>query len=84
MAKMHKVDIALLGRRTRALRKDLGRLTLDRDLLELLRIIRRPGWTTPAEFLFASGIVESMIQHTHALEHLGNALMSGSRTVSKA
>jgi len=50
---------------------------------ELLRIIHRPGWTTPAEFLFAMGVVESMTVHARALTDLKRTLINASRKVSE-
>ena len=43
---------------------------------ELLRYVRRPGWTTPAEAVFALGILESMLR-------LQGELMRGARLVGK-
>jgi hypothetical protein len=51
------------------------------DLEELLIIIHRPGWTTPAEFAFVSAIVDSIQGHITSLTHLRKSLLSGSRAV---
>lgn len=48
---------------------------------ELLQIIRRPGWTTPAELLFFHGLLDSMLTQAKALETLHSALINGSRAV---
>ena len=44
-------------------------------------IFRRPGWTTPAEFIFASGILASMLDQTETLEKLKKQLVEGSNAV---
>jgi len=54
----HKLDLRKLERRIDALSNALARLGKGGDLKELIRIIKFPGWTTPAEFAFALGIVE--------------------------
>jgi len=54
----HKLDLRKLETRIDALSNALARLGKGGDLKELIRIIKFPGWTTPAEFAFALGIVE--------------------------
>jgi hypothetical protein len=71
-----------LERSIRSLGDCLNRLSSDNDVAEFLRIIHRPGWTTPAEFKLVTGIVESMIAQARALTQLKGALMTGSRAVT--
>ena len=71
-----------LDARIKDLSQGLKHLADDKDLTELLRIIRKPGWTTPAEIAFAGGIVDSMLEHTKALEGLKRVLVVGSRAVA--
>jgi hypothetical protein len=66
----HKLDLRKLERRIDALSNALARLGKGGDLKELIRIIKFPGWTTPAEFIFALGIVESMSGHAALLTQL--------------
>ena len=54
------------------------------DLRELLRIIHRPGWTTPAEVAFARGILTTTIQHLQVVAMLRNVLLIGSRNVKRS
>lgn len=63
------------------LRRSLGDLANDQDLEELLKIIHRPGWTTPAEFQLVAGIVDSIQAHARALVGLKQALLAGSQKV---
>jgi hypothetical protein len=50
---------------------------------ELLRIIRFPGYTTPAEFTFNLAILNSMQAHVHAIDKLGQDLLAGAKLVIK-
>jgi hypothetical protein len=59
----------------------LVKLTNQETIEELIRIWRRPGWTTPAEFLFASGVLDSMISLASQLESMENVLLQGSELV---
>ena len=77
----HKLDLKKLEKRIDALSDALARLGKDGDLKKLIRIIKFPGWTTPAEFAFALGIVESMSAHTALLTQLKSVLMRGSNAV---
>jgi hypothetical protein len=78
----HKLDLRKLERRIDALSNALARLGKGGDLKELTRIIKSPGWTTPAEFAFALGIVESMSGHAALLTQLKTVLMKGSKAVA--
>jgi hypothetical protein len=51
---------------------------------ELLRIIRQPGWTTPAEFVLSRAILSEMIGHGRALAALSDALYAGSEEIVKS
>jgi hypothetical protein len=51
------------------------------DLVELLTILHRPGWTTVAEFTFANSIVESLLAQTRNVLTLRKTLLEGSREV---
>lgn len=52
------------------------------DLADLIRIIHQPGWTTPAEFILVSGLVDSLLSQTEALAAHKKILMAGGRAVS--
>ena len=61
-------DMKRLEGRTRELQQSLLQLAQSKEFDELINIIwRKPGWTTPAEFTFVAGIVDSMIDQTKAL-----------------
>jgi hypothetical protein len=79
---MKKSEISRVEARMKELSKELANVGDGKDLKELLLLIRRPGWTTPAEVLFVTGILETMLAHTKTLGGLKQALMSGSRAVT--
>ena len=74
-------DIPKLQKRVSDLSDALARLYTPEDWQRLIPIFRRPGWTTPAEFVLVSGIVESMLAHTAALTKLKGQLIRGSEMV---
>jgi len=80
---MEKHDITKLEKHVKELNQNLNSLADNTEFDELLRIIHRPGWTTPAEFLFAMGVVESMTVHARALTDLKRTLINASRKVSE-
>lgn len=59
----------------------LAKLGRDTDLRDLLRIIRRPGWTTPAEYAFCVALLDDMQAHVTALDTLSTRLLKASRAV---
>lgn len=59
----------------------LATLADTQDLEELIHIIHRPGWTTPAEYVLVSGMVNAMQEHAKALASLRQVLLNGSRAV---
>jgi hypothetical protein len=52
-------------------------LTADEPMSQLIKIIHNPGFTTPAEAAFLSGILEAMLAHTHALSGLQKTALDG-------
>ena len=80
---MEKHDISKLEKNVKELHQNLAGLADNNEFDELLKIIHRPGWTTPAEFLFAMGVVESMTVHARALTDLKRTLINASRKVSE-
>jgi hypothetical protein len=53
-------------------------------LPDILEIIRQPGWTTPAEFVFVSSILVSLEAQVESLAALKTNLLEGSRQISAA
>jgi hypothetical protein len=80
---MDRRHVATLDKRLKTLNALLGKLALERDIAELIRIIRKPGWTTPAEFQLTIGIADSMIHQARGLIDSKQSLLKGSRLVGK-
>jgi hypothetical protein len=70
-----------LQKRITTLSNAITRLAKVDDLRELLLLIRRPGWTTPAEFAFAAGIADALIAQVEVVGRLKTALLRGSGEV---
>jgi hypothetical protein len=51
---------------------------------ELLKIIHRPGWTTPAEVALVSGVVDGLQRQVAAMRLTHEELLAGSRQVGAA
>ncbi len=71
-----------LEKQISALSDALANLNSADDLKKLILLIRKPGWTTPAEFTFASGLVDSMLVQAKALTQMKETLLRGSDAVS--
>ena len=56
-------------------------LTADESMAKLIKIIHGPGFTTPAEAAFLSGILEAMQAHTKALAALQKTALDGASRV---
>ena len=79
----NRVDhVKALDKKITELSDALAHLGNGTDLKELIRIIRFPGWTTPAEFAFSVAIIDSMQIHVNALSNLNTQLLAASKLVS--
>lgn len=79
---MPRHDIPGLEKKITDLSKALANLSSEDDLRELIRIIRKPGWTTPAEFILVSGMVDTMAAQVKALSQMKDVLLKGSSKVA--
>jgi len=77
-----RIDIEKLDKKVTALSDALANLGKGTDLKELLRIIRNPGWTTPAELAFTVAILDSMQAQANQLAKLSGALVKAATKVS--
>jgi hypothetical protein len=82
MSNGHKYDIRKLEKKITSVSNALAKLSSAEDFRKLILEWRRPGWTTPAEFIFVSGIVDSLAAHTAALGKLKGDLIKGSKAVT--
>ena len=78
---MPDTHIKELDKKITALSDALAHLGQGTSLKELLKIIRFPGYTTPAEFALTVAILDSMHAHTNALAKLETQLLSASKLV---
>jgi hypothetical protein len=75
--------VAVLDKKITALSDALAHLGKGTDLRELLRIIRLPGYTTPAEFAFSLLALEAMQFHVDALSKLSPELLKAGKLVTE-
>ena len=81
MDHQEKHDRPSLEGRIRNLSAQLKHVAAGADFEEMLAIIHKPGYTTPAEYLLVSGIVDAMHEHARAMASLKQVLINGSRAV---
>lgn len=78
---MNGHDLKSLEHRINEMHRSIADFAAGSDFEELLRIIRRPGWTSVAESLMVSGIVEAIHANVKALIGLKNVLVFGAQKV---
>jgi hypothetical protein len=78
---MKKSELTQLKTRVKQLSKSMASAASNKELHNFLKIINNPGWTTPAEVLFVTGVVDAMLTHAEALGALKQVLVAGSRAV---
>jgi hypothetical protein len=78
----NKVDIKVLEKKVTSISNALAKLSSADDFRKLILEWRRPGWTTPAEFIFVSAILDSMTANVAALTNLKGNLIKGSKAVT--
>jgi len=75
-------DIAKLEKGIQSLHKSVRIFAEDDGYVELLRIIRQPGWTTPAEFALVLASVEAMNAQVHELTKFKTSLIGAAKEVA--
>jgi hypothetical protein len=70
-----------LEAKIRRVSRDFSALGDKRAFAELIRIIRRPGWTTPAEVAFAGGLLDTLGAAARSLALGRQTLLQGARKV---
>jgi hypothetical protein len=80
---MPDTHVEVLTKQITALSDALAKLGRGTTLAELLKIIHRPGWTTPAEFSFASALLNATQMHVSAIETLQREILSASKAVGE-
>jgi hypothetical protein len=79
---MKEIDVQRLESGVKTLQASFAELSRQQDWEELIPIWRRPGWTTPAEFILVAGTIESMVNMTNHLIEMKRIVIDGSREVS--
>jgi len=78
---MEKHELTQLEGEIQALKTSHAALASGDSLNELLTIIHRPGWTTPAELAFVRTGLESIRAQTAQLSALTNGLLVAAKLV---
>ena len=78
---MDKPDIGKLEKSIHALQDRVSVLGAEDDYLELIRIIRQPGWTTPAEFRLVNTLVTTFTRQIEVLDQLKHELIQAAQLV---
>jgi hypothetical protein len=68
-------------RKLREVKQAIASLPGDQYYEEVLKIVRRAGWTTSAEGIFFDAVVDSMLAHTRDLAQLHQRLKAAFEAV---
>jgi hypothetical protein len=79
---MDQHEITQLTTRIEDLCQNLASVAEHKEFTELLQMIHRPGWTSVAEAMLITGIVDVMHGHTQTLARLKQVLLTGSRAAA--
>jgi hypothetical protein len=77
----HDLHVSVVDKKVTALSNALADLGRGTSLRELLKIIRFPGYTTPAEFALTLAIVDVMAAQVSAMAKLENDLLAASKQI---
>ena len=77
----HALEIRELDKKITALSDALAHLGKGSTMKDVLLIIRKPGYTTPAEFRFTLGLVNAMQGQVNIITQLGDSLLAGAQAV---
>ncbi|MDO8179506.1 MAG: hypothetical protein Q7U12_07520 [Undibacterium sp.] len=79
----HEDHVVVLDKKITELSDALAHLGKGTSLQELLKIIRFPGWTTPAEFAFSVLAVDAMRAQVKVLETMSEQLLAAGKMVGR-
>lgn len=79
----HEDHVVVLDKKITELSDALAHLGKGTSLHELLKIIRFPGWTTPAEFAFSVLAVDAMRAQVKVLETMNEQLLAAGKMVGR-
>lgn len=72
---------AVLQKKITALSNALAKLGKGTDLRDLILIIRKPGWTTPAELRFAVAMVDNLQAQADLIAKTSKDLLTAAKAV---
>ena len=78
---MKKRELERMETQIKELRTTLKSLAEDKEFAELIRIIRRPGFTRPAEAAFLVGLLDSMLGQAKNMSRLKQVVLAGAEKV---
>ncbi len=78
----HALELRELDKKITALSDALAHLGKGSTLKDVVLIIRKPGYTTPAEFKFTLGLVDAMQAQVGVITKLGEQLLAGAQAVA--
>ena len=78
---MKKRELERMETQIKELRTTLKSLAEDKEFAELIRIIRRPGFTRPAEAAFLVGLLDSMLGQAKNMSRLKQVVLGGAQKV---
>jgi hypothetical protein len=78
---MEKHNLTQLENKFKELQSIFTELSSNTETNELLKIIHRPGWTTPAEFSFVNALTDSLITQTRNVITLRKTLLNTAQQV---
>jgi len=78
---MEKHNVPHLEAKLKELQEVCTTLADGSDSAEMLKIIHRPGWTTPADFFFVNSILDSLLAQARNLLALRKSLVTGAGQV---
>jgi hypothetical protein len=81
MANFHARDVEAKVTALSAALADLGRGT---TLADIIKLIRFPGYTTPAEFALTIAILDSMRSQVEALTKMQGELLAATKMIVKS
>lgn len=83
MKTAHKIDIDLLDKKVDVISDLLAKLSSEDDLRRLVREWRRPGWTTPAEYILVAGMLDSFQRQVSGIVDMKQDLFKGVESVGR-
>lgn len=78
-----EAELGRLERELDTLDQSLSRLVERRSVKELIRIIKHPGWTTPAEFALVMAAVGSLQHQVNAVAEFQQKLVAAAERVGR-